>query len=429
MVDTPTGLPRPTLAQNTGEALLAASAAGFGLCLCLPSPLLAHLSAGLAALSLITLRTWGLPTLGSVLLLLACLWAWVSRAWNDGSTQAWKPGLYAVLWLPVWAGLAAQSYKNVLGCFVVATCAGISLSIAIASWSLFSGTTLFAGQSIPVPAERSSLLYGLSGHHIPFGCSAALASSLGFLWSFKYEDRRRFIWASFALISAVACACSGSRTAVLFGAGQFVIIAAVAWHSPDPRAWKRSAMLGLIIAVLGMVHLTCNRSSAFEYSSQGLHQTTRTPLWATTVEIIADHPLIGIGNPARFPDEWLSRYDIQRWKHPPEFIRGAPCAHNEYLQATAIHGLPFIVLCLAALTVMAGPRLFRVIMFSSKARLACITGVGVACGGAVSMFLWDPSMSSGWLMGFIFAVFSLLEMPTHSSGVPHLRRPTTPPPI
>ena len=97
-------------------------------------------------------------------------------------------------------------------------------------------------------------------------------------------------------------------------------------------------VLGLLLGRQQLKERTATINEFFKDPSSGLTLTGRKMIWESTLGMIKDHPLLGIG-PGNY---WL---EYPHYRSPGDFW-GEYHAHNDFLQITAEGGLGSAILVL-----------------------------------------------------------------------------------
>ncbi len=181
-----------------------------------------------------------------------------------------------------------------------------------------------------------------------------------------------------AVASAIVVVCSASRGA-LIGAVAVVLVLMALAPRPGVRAIL-AAGVGCLIVGAFVVPSARDRILGAGYASETA--TGRVLLWGETLDLIVDHPLLGVG-PSGFVDA-IPRYHDAQYEREVGPINPPDSPHDWLLQAAAAGGLPLLALALAlaALTVRSGLRAVRVQPTGGEAAavggmLAGLVGYGV----------------------------------------------------
>lgn len=191
----------------------------------------------------------------------------------------------------------------------------------------------------------------INRHHFAAFMGLSLALPLGLLFAGAIENDRRLLYGFAASMMAIALVMTGSRAAMLSLVAQIVfvvIVSAGAGGDKDSAnrggggsgigfgvGWLKRAGLVviLLVALLIGVQVFGGEDSLFRVidSVNSADPTNgRTHFWATTLKMIRDHPVLGVGLGAY--SLAYTRYDTQggamRLEH----------AHNDYLQLLADTG-------------------------------------------------------------------------------------------
>lgn len=191
----------------------------------------------------------------------------------------------------------------------------------------------------------------INRHHFAAFMGLSLALPLGLLFAGAIESDRRLLYGFAALMMAIALVMTGSRGAMLSLVAQIVfvvIVSAGAGGGKDSASrggggsgvrfgagWLKRAGLVviLLVALLIGVQVFGGEDSLFRVidSVNSSDPTNgRAHFWATTLKMIGDHPVLGVGLGAY--SLAYTRYDTQGGAMRLEQ------AHNDYLQLLADTG-------------------------------------------------------------------------------------------
>ncbi|MEK6372939.1 MAG: O-antigen ligase family protein [Acidobacteriota bacterium] len=167
---------------------------------------------------------------------------------------------------------------------------------------------------------------------------------------------RRWIYAAATVVLLGGIVASATRTAII-AYGLSVLVLAFG------RSWR--AALAIVALVVVIVFIATSSRTTLGRSLRTLPQAAREgrydvlfserlPLFLSAIEMVRDHPLVGVG-PGCFAFHHMRyRLKIQR-EYPPQWTKGWPQnasqTHNDHLQIAAEEGLPGYALFLGALGV------------------------------------------------------------------------------
>ena len=144
-----------------------------------------------------------------------------------------------------------------------------------------------------------------------------------------------------ALGAAVALATSGSRGALV---GAVVLALVLAWLAPS-RASRLAIAAACTILALGVLALPTTRSRVLATSQLSRKTVTgRTLLWRETLELVRDHPLLGVG-PGGYVDA-IPVYHDRRYEREVGPANPPDSPEDWLLQAAAAGGLGLALLAL-----------------------------------------------------------------------------------
>jgi O-antigen ligase len=144
----------------------------------------------------------------------------------------------------------------------------------------------------------------------------------------------------------------------------------------------------IIFAAIGLMRLT----QPERLDNSLAMRDGRWPIWQTSLQMIADQPLLGTGGPKNFKETYLRAYPQVVKDIPNEFPGGAPHAHNTQLSLSAEYGIPFALAWLIMLFVPLGhlyrgnPEIFRAGL--GIVVMVLIFGQFEKLDGAASRVLW-----------------------------------------
>jgi putative inorganic carbon (HCO3(-)) transporter len=171
---------------------------------------------------------------------------------------------------------------------------------------------------------------GYFDHHLTFGTSLALALlAITGLWLAAPERRTR-LWLSASLaLGFFALLWSYARSAWLgFLAGLLAL------GAMKGKKYLAAVVVGVFAVGVAAYQLSPTLAARMQRSVQSADNLERLYTWKTTLDMIADHPLLGIGPGAYrlMTPPYRAGYNIQ-WT-------ASSHAHNSYLQIAAESGIP-----------------------------------------------------------------------------------------
>ncbi len=246
----------------------------------------------------------------------------------------------------------------------------------------------------------------LLGNASDEGAWAVLA--LGPLLAAAVRVRGRLFTAG-ALGAALTVVCSASRGALL-GALVTVLLLVLITRSRQTRVAFGVAATALAI---GAIALPTTRGRLIAGSGEAAHTVTgRLLLWRETLQLLANHPLLGVG-----PSGYLNavpRYHTVAYERQigPQNPPDSP--HNWLLQAAVAGGIPLLLmaLALAALTLSRGWRALSQQEAGGEAAvlgglLAGLSGYGVA-------LMFTPTSPGVTPLAALFGGALLAGLPAHA---------------
>jgi len=242
---------------------------------------------------------------------------------------------------------------------------------------------------------RGEAPVGTLGNGVPAGAFLAVSASIVIAAALTRAGNARLVFAGAALVAAAGVGLSGSRGA-LFGLIVGVLVALVA-----VRATLRRGSLVLALAALAVVVGVTLSGSVMtaKIGADGLRQGSagsRLQIWRGTAEMIADHPVLGVGA-GRFLYEFPAYQPLAHALiEDPD--RRADQAHSLPLQMAAESGVPAALLfvVLVGLVLAAGIPAVR-----RRDGAAVLALAGFSAYGAQALF-GVPSLGVdllGWALG------------------------------
>jgi len=210
------------------------------------------------------------------------------------------------------------------------------------------------GNALPRPLAPAVDLYqetggyfhsvGLFDHHLTYGNSLLLIilTSLGLI-AYSGYSKISLPYALSVTLATAALIFSYARSAWLgFLAGVAAFGFQLGRKVLIPLLICLGLVFGLAATLSDSVRTRAERIVSFE------HNIERVYIWKTTIDMIRDHPVtgIGIGNYKGLTDQYRKDYNIH-WTARSH-------AHNSYLQVAVENGLPAIVLFGLWLAVLIG---------------------------------------------------------------------------
>jgi O-antigen ligase len=190
-----------------------------------------------------------------------------------------------------------------------------------------------------------------------------------------------------AVGAAVALATSGSRGAL---AGAVVLVIVLVALTPA-RAARVVLLVGGAILVIGVLALPATRSRVLTTTHLSQQTVTgRRLLWGETLDLLGDHPLLGVG-PSGYVDT-IPAYHSRRYEREIGPANPPDSPHDWLLQAVLAGGpaLALIALALAGLVLVRGRRAIEA--EPSAAEAAAIGGLLAGLAGyAVALLFYFTS--------------------------------------
>ncbi|MBN9423881.1 MAG: O-antigen ligase family protein [Candidatus Accumulibacter sp.] len=283
---------------------------------------------------------------------------------------------------------------------------------ALAGFALSMGITLLLSYGLKLgliplawlPEGRTPDNPTIFKLHITHGMFMALASLLYLVYAQEASDRRwRLLWSAAALLAAANVLMTQGRT------GHLALLA-IAGYLGFRRFRSRFTALAVIAALLALGAVSLfPESAALSRLQTGIQEIrdwqpgqpdlassmgTRMQYYATTLEIIADHPLAGVGT-GGFANAYQDK--TVGTQIPP-----SNNPHNQYLLALAQFG-PVGLIVLLAIFVVAWRTARR--LPPSEALLAKGFLIAFAIGNAFNSFLLDhaEALMFAWMLGVLYS--------------------------
>lgn len=266
----------------------------------------------------------GAYVLGGIFLALMGISVWASPGLNASGEAIWFEHLWFGLFFVVLARFArtcSAQWRTAL-LTGIAGVAGIHLAIGLASGggrvdNLFGNANHLA--AFFLPALGISLAGVVAGGNLRWRLAAGV-SALGLFYGITLTLSRGAVLAALGMV-ALAVLTSGRRKVMAF-AGALGLVAAIGIAAANPALVARFT----------------DRGDVDPYNYQ------RAAIWRSTAEIMADHPVLGVG-PGRY-DEVARRYRPAVEGGIARYMKRQAIAHNEYLHYAAEAGIPAAVVLL-----------------------------------------------------------------------------------
>lgn len=303
------------------------------------------LSASIAARGRLPRAAVALVTAGAIVLLIAALGGETPLVQLIGR----GPRYEGVVGLAAYVG-AGVAGARLLGYARARGSTGWFLRwLAVASLAIGIEAVLEAAGLRPL-ASNVARPGSLLGNASDEGAWAVLA--LGPLWAAALRVRDRLL-ATGALAAAATIVCSASRGALL---GAVAVALVLAVRSPGRRN-VLVVLVGLACLLIGAFALPATRIRVTGTGGDAGHTATgRLLLWAETVHLLADHPVLGTG-PSGYVDA-IPAYHTAVYERKVGPANPPDSPHDWLLQAAVAGGITLMVLAvaLAGLTIRRGLR-------------------------------------------------------------------------
>lgn len=248
------------------------------------------------------------------------------------------------------------------------------------------------------------------------GALAWLAPFTGVLMidRWRRQETRWDVTTAFALLFA-ALVLAQSRIAIAGVLLSFALAALLLFSSNKWRGIALGVLAGMLMLEAGLT-ANVNTTSAGSPNSQTQPQTrdegslrTRLTIWRSSLEIVRDYPLTGVGLSMYRDGRVRAAYPVEKYEN-----KILPHTHNEILQVATDMGAPGLVVY-AGIHIVAGYMLFKIWRWGNKA--ARVVGVAASCGllahfvfGLTDAIpLWDRFAFLFWIMlGVLAAQYTTL---------------------
>jgi len=322
---------------------------------------------------------------------LVAAWSWPTSGWPTSGWRVLGLVVYAAVGAVLLGGVVALPPLRAHG-FVLAASGWIVLGVcrwAVAveprwGWRIAVALVAVGTAEAAVGVGRVVADGGVAtgtlrnANHFAGLLAMTVGLAVGLAWGLRGEGARRRWWRlglvavlASASVMAVAIVLSGSRgalAAVALAALGVLVVARFGGRERVPLLPWAAAVLALT-AGLGW-----GIGKAFEdWKGSGLER--RVLLYADTVELIADHPWLGVGaGTYRWHFRPYQRFDVRkRFDH----------AHDEYLETAAEWGIP----AAAGFFLFCGHRLLRSARRFLRPGPAWRRGLGLGCAAAITALL------------------------------------------
>jgi len=170
------------------------------------------------------------------------------------------------------------------------------------------------------------------------------------------QGARRWTYAAVTVVLLGGMVASATRTAIIAYWLSAVVLA-------FGRSWRAALAIVALLVVIAFIaassRTTLGRSvrALPQAAREGRYDvlfSERLPLFLSAIEMVRDHPLVGVGPGCYAFNHMRYRLKIQQ-EYPPQWTKGWPQnagqTHNDHLQIAAEEGLPGYALFLGALGV------------------------------------------------------------------------------
>jgi O-antigen ligase len=278
-----------------------------------------------------------------LLMVLYVGWMVIASILNDNAATSLVEIREGWLFLAVPAGVLVMQNQRDRRCILNAFIVALIVAALYGVLQYFTGLSLFkthAAAEMPFGGFRAQ---GGFSHALTYGNYISVAAVTLLTLALHRQSDLPLLWSTLAvvvgLLAVIATVLSFSRGPIIGLILSLVIIAALL---RSRKALAALAVGGLVCAVLiwQVPYMADRFTTGAIVERDGNYQRSRRYIWSHTIEIIRQHPVIGVG-PANFRDHYRATIPEES---VPEFV--VPHAHNDLLQVTVEGGLPAAVLWL-----------------------------------------------------------------------------------
>ncbi len=241
-------------------------------------------------------------------------------------------------WTIFLVGMIAFADRRTLRAAALAMASASLISAALASAQFFGGLGTRAPLRFDPSGPRLVTGVGFFSIHLTQGYVLAIAMLVFTASGNRISVRARLV-GGVAAVAAVAL--SASRAAYLslaMGIGAMIA-------SRGARHIIFGGVIGLLL--LGVFALFLGELDGRLVRPSAVTTDGRWAIWRTSLQIVREHPMLGVGGSDAFKAEYARVYPLVEPIVPNEFPQGAPHAHNSFLSIAAEHGIPALVLYVA----------------------------------------------------------------------------------
>ena len=219
---------------------------------------------------------------------------------------------------------------------VTVLAAGVLLFSLYAIGQYFTGWQLLKPGAPPLDVAGGERIRGNFSHQLTFanyyGTAALLLSGMIVERPRAWSRKLRGLATAAAGCGVVAMILTLSRGPVLALVGALVVLALMQGRRWRLRSAGVVALLALVVVAWPALRVRFGEGLARELSLE--HPGGRFFIWNITLDIIAEHPWLGVGQ-----GNYLPEYARRLGPDAPDWIK-MPHAHNDLLNVTALAGFP-----------------------------------------------------------------------------------------
>jgi putative inorganic carbon (HCO3(-)) transporter len=267
------------------------------------------------------------------------VWLLVTSAMAEKPLASMKNTKEEWLFFVIPIGIYLFQFEKYRRLLITIFASGVALVALYGIAQKITGTNWFKSDTLNVTVGGAVRVSGNFSHPLTFGNYFATAALffVGYAVSKFRKPRSLRDW-------LILIAPALSMVAVVFTYSRGAMAAMLAGLLALGFCFKRKYLVYVAVVVVIIVATLLSLPNFHERYTQNLlkdfnykNEESRVFIWSHALEVIADHPLFGIGQGGfgRAYKEYL-RPDIPWW-------RVYPHAHNDFLQVAAISGIPGLI--------------------------------------------------------------------------------------
>jgi len=265
------------------------------------------------------------------------LWMTLSLLVNDSIPKSLSALKEEWLFSVIPVGVYLFRQKHYRGALVIALAAGVIIVSIYGIIQHFTGVNWFKDYGLIEAANHTFYAIGGFRHNLTYGNYLAVAAmfltSLAILRGKPLLSAPNLVILVAGMLGLVGTVMSYSRTAV---AALPLGLIGLTWLKG--KRWVLASTVVLVLTAgltfLFVGTLAYKYKLAFERDLTGQQESSRLFIWKKSWAIIADHPVLGVGQ-GNFENAYAAKLDTTRHE-----TRTRPHAHNDILNFAAIAGIP-----------------------------------------------------------------------------------------